>query len=44
MNMGYIYNREIYMIELALDEIECELPEIDSNSLGEYIDWEYEVD
>ena len=32
------------MIELALDEIECELPEFDSNSPGEYLDWEYEVD
>ena len=41
--MGYRYNHEAYLIDRALDEIECDLLEFDSELPGDYIDWELDV-
>ena len=42
--MSHRYNHENYLIELALNEIDCAIYEFDSNSPEDYFDWEFDVD
>ena len=42
--MSHRYDHEKYLIGLALDEIEHAIHQFDSNSLGDYLDWEFDVE
>ena len=42
--MGSRHDCEIYWAKLALNEINHELPEFDSESKDDYLDWEFTVD